>query len=90
MKNKYSIFSLIKNAFSYHENWKKAWGDPKPKKKYGAVIVGGGGHGLASAFYLAKKHNMTLKFTLPGPMTICDSIADTYYKNYPGQLYLPV
>ena len=34
MKNKYSIFSLIKNAFSYHENWQKAWRDPEPKKEY--------------------------------------------------------
>ena len=58
MKNKYSIFSLIKNAFSYHENWEKAWKDPEPKKEYDAVIVGGGGHGLATAYYLAKKHNI--------------------------------
>ena len=58
MKNKYSIFSLIKNAFSYHENWQRAWRDPEPKKEYDAVIVGGGGHGLATAYYLAKKHNM--------------------------------
>jgi sarcosine oxidase subunit beta len=58
MKKKYSIFSLIKNAFSYHENWEKAWKDPTPKKEYDAVIVGGGGHGLATAYYLAKKHNM--------------------------------
>ncbi len=58
MKNKYSIFSLIKNAFSYHENWQKAWNDSQPKKEYDAVIVGGGGHGLATAYYLAKKHNM--------------------------------
>jgi len=58
MKNKYSIFSLIKNAFSYHENWQRAWRDPEPKKEYDAIIVGGGGHGLATAFYLAKKHNM--------------------------------
>ena len=58
MKNKYSIFSLIKNAFSYHENWEKAWKDPEPKKEYDAVIIGGGGHGLATAYYLAKKHNM--------------------------------
>ena len=47
MKNKYSIFSLVKNAFSYHENWQRAWKDPKPKKEYYAVIVGGGGHGLS-------------------------------------------
>ena len=59
MKNKYSIFSLIKNAFSYHENWKRAWRDPEPKKEYDAIIIGGGGHGLATAFYLAKKHNIT-------------------------------
>ena len=58
MPNKYSIFSLIKNSFSYHENWQKAWRDPEPKKQYDIVIVGGGGHGLATAFYLAKKHNI--------------------------------
>ena len=55
MKNKYSIYSLIKNAFSYHENWEKAWKDPEPKKEYEAIIVGGGGHGLATAYYLGKK-----------------------------------
>ena len=60
MPNKYSIFSLIKNSFSYHENWQKAWRDPEPKKQYDVVIVGGGGHGLATAFYLAKKHNIKL------------------------------
>ena len=59
MKNKYSIFSLIKNAFSYHENWEKAWKDPEPKKEYDAVIIGGGGHGLATAYYLAKEHKIT-------------------------------
>ena len=58
MGNKYSVFSLIKNALSYHENWQRAWKDPTPKKEYDAVIVGGGGHGLATAYYLAKKHNM--------------------------------
>ena len=71
MKNRYSIFSLIKNAFSYHENWEKAWKDPTPKKEYDAVIVGGGGHGLATAYYLAKKHNMKniacLLYTSPSP-----------------------
>ena len=58
MKNNYSIISLLKNSLSYHENWQQAWRDPEPKKDYDAVIVGGGGHGLATAFYLAKKHNM--------------------------------
>ena len=60
MGNKYSVFSLIKNALSYHENWQRAWKDPSPKKEYDAVIVGGGGHGLATAYYLAKKHNMKI------------------------------
>jgi len=58
MKNKYSIFSLIKNSFSYHENWQKAWRDPEPKKSYDVIIIGGGGHGLATAYYLAKEHNI--------------------------------
>ena len=49
MKNKYSIFSLIKNAFSQHENWKQAWGDPEPKKEYEAIIIGGGGHGFSNS-----------------------------------------
>ena len=58
MKNKYSIFSLIKNSLTYHENWQRAWRDPEPKSQYDAVIIGGGGHGLATAYYLAKEHNM--------------------------------
>ena len=55
---KYSIFSLARNSLSYHENWQKAWRSPAPKKSYDAVIVGGGGHGLATAYYLAKEHGM--------------------------------
>jgi sarcosine oxidase subunit beta len=56
---KYSGFGLFKHALSYHENWQRAWRNPKPKKKYDVVIVGGGGHGLATAYYLAKEHNIT-------------------------------
>ena len=56
---KYSVFSLIKNTFSYHENWQPAWRSPEPKKEYDAIIIGGGGHGLTTAYYLAKNHGIT-------------------------------
>lgn len=56
---KYSGFGLLKHALTYHENWQKVWRSPKPKKKYDVIIVGGGGHGLATAYYLAKEHNIT-------------------------------
>ena len=56
---KYSLFSLIRNALSYHENWQEAWRSPEPKKAYEVVIIGAGGHGLATAYYLAKEHGIT-------------------------------
>jgi len=56
--SKYSIFSLARNAMSHHENWERAWRSPTPKKHYDAIIVGGGGHGLATAYYMAKEHGM--------------------------------
>lgn len=52
----YSVVSLVRNAISHHENWQKAWRSPELKPQYDAVIVGGGGHGLATAYYLAKEH----------------------------------
>ena len=58
MKNKYSIFSLARNAVSYHENWAEAWRSPEPKKKYDVIVIGGGGHGLATAYYLASQHGI--------------------------------
>ena len=57
-RQKYSIFSLLRNAVSYNENWQQAWRSPAPRKKYDVLIIGGGGHGLASAYYLAKEHGI--------------------------------
>ena len=56
---KYSIFSLLRNSMSYHENWQKNWRSPDPKPNYDVIIVGGGGHGLATAYYLAKECGIT-------------------------------
>lgn len=57
--SKYSIFSLARNALSHHKGWGKAWRSPEPKERYDAIIVGAGGHGLATAYYLAKEHGLT-------------------------------
>ncbi len=54
----FSIWSLLRNAMSYHEGWQRQWRSATPKRQYDAVIVGGGGHGLATAYYLAKEHGM--------------------------------
>ncbi|MFT5032176.1 MAG: sarcosine oxidase subunit beta [Bacteroidia bacterium] len=56
---KYSLLSLAKHGLSGHTKWPKAWRSPEPKKRYDVVIIGGGGQGLATAYYLAKKHGIT-------------------------------
>jgi methylglutamate dehydrogenase subunit A len=58
MAKGYSIFSLAKHALRPSEPWPEAWAKPEPKSNYDAIIIGGGGHGLATAYYLAKNHGM--------------------------------
>ncbi|MGE0749665.1 MAG: sarcosine oxidase subunit beta family protein [Variibacter sp.] len=56
---RYSIFSLAKNALTGHRNWTEQWRKATPRDAYDVVIVGAGGHGLATAYYLAKNHGIS-------------------------------
>ena len=55
----YSIVTLLKQALAGQTGWTPVWREPQPKRAYDAVIVGGGGHGLATAYYLARQHGLT-------------------------------
>ena len=55
----YSLWSLLKHGFKNHQTWEPAWERVALKPSYDVVIVGGGGHGLATAHYLAANHGIT-------------------------------
>ena len=55
----YSAFKVLREGLRGHSGWPKVWRSPKPKAAYDVVIIGGGGHGLATAYYLAKHHQIT-------------------------------
>jgi len=57
--SRYSFWSLLREGLKGHTGWDPAWRHPDPKDSYDAVIIGGGGHGLATAYYLAKEHGLT-------------------------------
>jgi sarcosine oxidase, subunit beta len=56
---RYSLFALAREALRHHAGWDRAWASPEPRAAYDTVIVGAGGHGLATAYYLAKNHGIT-------------------------------
>ncbi len=58
MRRRYSLFKLIRHGLHHNEQWPRAWRNPEPRRHYDAIIVGAGGHGLATAYYLARLHGM--------------------------------
>ncbi len=58
-QKRYSVFALAREALRHHTGWQKAWESPAPKKHYDVIVVGAGGHGLATAYYLGKNHGIT-------------------------------
>jgi len=55
---KYSALSILWQGIKGHTGWEPMWRDPEPKKEYDIIIIGGGGHGLATAYYLAREHGL--------------------------------
>jgi len=55
---RYSAFAIAREALRYHTGWERAWAAPEPKAKYDVIIIGAGGHGLATAYYLGKNHGI--------------------------------
>ena len=55
----YSGFKVIKEGLFGQKGWKPVWRDPEPKAEYDVIVIGGGGHGLSTAYYLAKEHGIT-------------------------------
>ncbi len=55
---KFSAFAIAREAFRHHTGWSRQWENPEPKDSYDVIIIGAGGHGLGTAYYLAKEHGI--------------------------------
>ena len=55
---RFNAWHVFKNGLIGQTDWDRQWRDPEPKKEYDVIIIGGGLHGLATAYYLAKNHNI--------------------------------
>ena len=56
---RFSAFAIAREALRHHKGWEKQWVSPEPKSSYDVIIIGAGGHGLGTAYYLAKEHGIT-------------------------------
>jgi sarcosine oxidase, subunit beta len=56
---RYSVFAIAREALRQHRGWPRAWASPEPRKRYKVIIVGAGGHGLATAYYLGRNFGIT-------------------------------
>ena len=56
---RYSVFAVAREAMRQHSGWGRAWSNPEPKTSYDVIIIGAGGHGLATAYYLGKNFGIT-------------------------------
>ncbi len=59
LKLRYNFLNIMRQAVAANKSWPEQWRSPEPKAAYDAVIVGAGGHGLATAYYMAKEHGLT-------------------------------
>jgi len=56
---RFSVFAIAREAMRQHSGWSRTWANPQPKKSYEVIIIGAGGHGLATAYYLGKNFGIT-------------------------------
>src|SRR6476661_1138663 len=73
---KFSGWSLLLGGLSGQRGWRPQWRAAQPKTGYDAIIVGGGGHGLGAAYYLAKELNYNVMYSPRGVLMLAHSVHD--------------